>query len=336
MGRVSWGIYGIYLRAASYRYSFLGVFLFIVMQACQIGTNLWLEHWTGVSNSDKQSPALFLGVYAAIMVAFMFLNFVVIYVFMVIIGVRATAKLHDDLLSSILRLPMSFFDTTPLGRIVNRFSTDIFATDNTIPWGFMSCLLFGVSVLGTIVVIGMATPIFLVMVPPLTFLFVLIQSYYLRPSRALKRIDSTSRSPVYQHFTETLVGVSTIRAMGVDNRFIQDNESKSTVSANAFFTYQMVVRWLQVRLETLGAVIILAAALFSVLNRSSLNPGMVGLALSYALTITQDITFLVRSYCELQNQLVSVERVDEYLRKNHEPPSVMDIDKDLPENWPHA
>ncbi|KAG9066592.1 hypothetical protein KI688_012500 [Linnemannia hyalina] len=231
---------------------------------------------------------------------------------------------------------MSFFDTTPLGRIVNRFSTDIFATDNTLPWSFMSVLMFGISVLGTIIVIAATTPIFLAIVPPLAAGFVLVQIYYIRPSRSLKRIDSTSRSPVYQHFTETLVGVSTIRAMGVEDRFILQNEDKATISANAYFTYQMVARWLQIRLETLGACIVLGAGLFAVLDRRSLDPGMVGLALSYALTVTSDITMVIRSYCELQNQLVSVERIDEYLTKNSEPPAHLSADSNLPENWPQA
>ena len=303
-------------------------------QACQIGTNLWLEHWTSLSATETRSPAMFLGIYAVITVMYMILSFSVTYVIMVWAGLRATARLHDDLLNTILRLPMSFFDTTPLGRIVNRFSTDIFATDNTLPWGFMALLMYSVSVLGTVIVIACTTPIFLVVVPPLAVGFSLVQAYYIRPSRSLKRIDSTSRSPVYQHFTETLVGVSTIRAMGVDERFILDNETKSSTSANAFFTYQMVARWLQIRLETLGAMIVLAAALFAVLDRRSLSPGMIGLSLSYAMTVTSDISQLIRNFCDLQNQLVSVERVDEYLNKNSESPQEVDEDSKLPENWP--
>ncbi|KAG0363538.1 hypothetical protein BGZ54_008118 [Gamsiella multidivaricata] len=336
LGRVTWGVFDIYLRAASYPVSVVIVFAYLLMQTCQVGTNIWLEHWTRISENGTRSPAEFLGVYAAIVVVYMGLNFFTTYLLMVVAGLRATAQLHDALLNAILRLPMSFFDTTPLGRIVNRFSTDIFATDNTLPWGFMTCLMYSVSVLATIVVIASTTPIFLAMVPPLFIALVSIQRYYIRPSLSLRRIDSTSRSPVYQHFTESLVGVSTIRAMGVSNTFILQNEKKATVSANAFFTYQMVARWLQIRLESLGATIILGAALFSVLNRGSLNPSMVGLALSYALTVTQDITLLVRSYCDLQNQLVSIERVDEYLRKNSEAPISLPTDDDLPEKWPQA
>ncbi|KAF9302959.1 Multidrug resistance-associated protein 1 [Mortierella antarctica] len=333
-GRVSWQVYNTYLRAASFRNGLFCLILYVALQSCQIGTNLWLEHWTSVKDDESHKPALFLGVYAAITIAFMFMNYAVTYVIMVWAGVRATARLHDDLLDSILRLPMSFFDTTPLGRIVNRFSTDIFATDNTVPWAFMSTLMSGFSVLGTIIVLAATTPIFLAMVPPLFICFVVVQLYYIRSSRSLKRLDSTSRSPVYQHFTETLVGVSTIRAMGVDDRFIAENERKATVSSNAFYAFQATNRWLQVRLEALGAVIVLAAALFTVAYRNSLNPGMVGLALSYALTIQADITMLIRSYAELQTQLVSVERVQEYLLKNKEAPSIQDKDAHLPEHWP--
>ncbi|KAI1315141.1 hypothetical protein EDD11_001246 [Mortierella claussenii] len=336
LGRVSWSVYNIYFRAASYRYSLLSIVLYILEQSCQVGTNLWLEHWTSTSNKDAQSPAKFLGVYSAILVVYMSLNFAVTYAIMVFAGLRAATRIHNDLLDSILRLPMSFFDTTPLGRIVNRFSTDIFAIDNTLPFGFMMIMNSCTSVLATLIVIAATTPVFLAMVPPLAVGFVLVQSYYLRSSRALKRIDSTSRSPVYQHFTETLVGVSTIRAMNMHESFIEDNEKKSTISANAYFTYQMVARWLQVRLETLGAFVVLGAALFAVLKRNSLSPSMVGLALSYALTITQDITTLVRVYCELQNQLVSVERVDEYLRKNPEAPAALPVDDQLHKDWPQA
>ncbi|KAF9213044.1 hypothetical protein BGZ59_005984 [Podila verticillata] len=326
-GRVSWQVYNTYLRAASYRNGFFCLILYVAVQGCQIGTNLWLEHWTTVRDDEGHKPAMFLGVYAAITLAFMMMNYLVTYVLMVWAGVRATARLHDELLDSILRLPI-------LGRIVNRFSTDIFATDNSVPWGFMACLMSGFSVLGTVIVLAATTPVFLAMVPPLIVCFVLVQLYYIRSSRSLKRLDSTSRSPVYQHFTETLVGVSTIRAMNVDARFIAENERKATISSNAFYTFQTTNRWLQVRLETLGAVIVLVAALFAVAYRNSLNPGMVGLALSYALTIQSDITMLIRSYAELQTQLVSVERVQEYLLKNKEAPSIQDTDVKLPENWP--
>ncbi|KAF8949213.1 hypothetical protein BGZ47_008992 [Haplosporangium gracile] len=336
-GNVSWNVYKSYLRAASYRNAAFALFLLIAAQGCQIGTNIWLKHWTTIgSDGHENSPAKFLGVYAALVFTFMMLHMVVTFVVMVMAGIRASRLLHEQLLNSILHLPMSFFDTTPLGRIVNRFSTDIYSTDDTLPFAFMAVLMGLLSVVGSLIVIGSGTPIFLSLVPPLAAIFSMVQVYYIASSRSLKRIDSVSRSPIYQHFSETLTGVSTIRAMNVGPRFILDNADKTNVSANAWFTFIMSNRWLQIRLEALGATIVLGAGLFAVLSRNSLNTSTVGLSITYALSITEELTWAIRSYSDLANQLVSVERIDEYVQKNPEAPSTLPADSDLPENWPQT
>ncbi|KAG9068969.1 hypothetical protein KI688_009859 [Linnemannia hyalina] len=331
-GSVAWGVYSIYAKAASYKLSILIVLFFLGCQGIQIGTNVWLKYWTTQNGAEKHSVGEFLGVYAALVIAFLISNVTVTYITMVIAAIRASTILHEGLLSTMLRLPMSFFDTTPLGRIVNRFSSDIFSIDELTPWNFINVFVCGASVLGTIVVIGTTTPIFLAIVPPLVVLYLLIQTFYIRSSRALKRIDSVSKSPIYQHFSETLAGVTTIRALAANDRFIAENAAKADIAANAYFVWVSTNRWLQIRLEALGAIVVLAAALFVVLSRSSLGSSSAGLAMSYALSVTLDITWLVRSYCDLNNQLVAVERVDEYAKKNPEAPSETDVV--LPENWP--
>ncbi|KAI1311964.1 hypothetical protein EDD11_003220 [Mortierella claussenii] len=332
LGSVSWRVYKIYAKAASYKFSLLVVLLFVGGQAVQIGTNIWLKYWTTVAGEGRHTIGEFLGVYAALVLSFMLMNVTVTYVAMVLAAVRASTRLHESLLSKLLRLPMSFFDTTPLGRVVNRFSSDIFSVDELTPWNFINVFMCGTSVLGTIIVIATTTPIFLAVVPPLVVVYVLVQTYFIHTSRALKRIESVSKSPIYQHFSETLAGVTTIRALAANDRFIADNAAKADIAANAYFSWVVTNRWLQIRLEGLGSVVVLAAALFAVLSRNSLNSANVGLALSYALSVTQDITWLVRSYCDLQNQLVAVERVDEYANKNPEAPAETDVQ--LPNNWP--
>ncbi|KAF9933077.1 hypothetical protein FBU30_006578 [Linnemannia zychae] len=340
-GSVSWGVYNAYAKAASYRWSFFVAIVFVLGQACQIGTNLWLNHWSSESTKDaflNKEPShplgYYLGIYGVIIFCSMIMSVGSIYVAMVLASIRASSRLHDKLLTKMLRLPMAFFDTTPLGRIVNRFSSDIFSIDELLPWSFIQVFICGTTVLGTIVVIGTTTPIFLAIVPPLIILYLIIQAYYIRSSRALKRIDSVSKSPIYQHFSETLSGVTTIRALGANQRFIADSSAKADVAANAYYSWVVSNRWLQIRLESLGAIIVLAAALFVVLSRNSLASGNVGLALSYALTVTQSITWMVRSTCDLQNQLVAVERIEEYATKNPEAPA--ETDTPLPENWPNA
>ena len=295
-----------YTLCRSYRNAVFGLFLLFAAQGCQIGTNVWLKHWTNLgSDGHENSPAKFLGVYASLVFCYMMLHMVVTFVTMVMAGIRASRLLHERLLNSILHLPMSFFDTTPLGRIINRFSTDINACDDTLPFSFMAVMMGGISVVGSLIVIGSGTPIFLSLVPPLVIIFSMVQIYYIASSRSLKRIDSVSRSPIYQHFSETLTGVSTIRAMNAGPRFILDNAQKTNVSANAYFTFIMSNRWLQVRLEALGATIVLAAGLFAVVSRNSLNTSTVGLSITYALSITEELTWAIRSYSDLASRCFS-------------------------------
>ncbi|KAG0096002.1 hypothetical protein BGZ93_005137 [Podila epicladia] len=334
LGSVSWEVYKIYGRAASYKYSIFAVALFVAGQACQIGTNLWLKYWTTPGSGAERPVGMLLGVYAALILGYMVLNVIVSYVVMVLAAIRASTRLHERLLSTMLRLPMSFFDTTPLGRIVNRFSSDVYSTDEALPFNWINVFSCAMSVIGTIIVIATTTPIFLAIVPPLVFLYLLIQAYYIRASRALKRVDSVSKSPIYQHFSESLAGVTTIRALGAEDRFILENAARANIAGNAYFSWVTSNRWLQIRLEGLGAVVVLAAALFIVLSRGRLPPQAVGLSLTYALSVTGDITWLVRSFCDLQNQLVAVERMNEYATKNQEAPAETNVK--LPENWPHS
>ncbi|KAF9392817.1 Canalicular multispecific organic anion transporter 2, partial [Podila verticillata] len=222
-----------------------------------------------------------------------------------------------------------------VGRIMNRFSSDMDIVDEELPSflsGFYLCLT---TVSSTLIIISFSVPIFLAVIPFLVVCYLITQTYYIRSARALKRIYSISKSPLYQHFGETLAGVSTIRALRISDQFIRDSASKSDKSSNAYFAYMISTRWLHIRLELLGAIVVLSTALLAVLGRKTLGPAVAGLALSNSLNATFGITLLVTSFCELQNQLVSVERINEYSEKNTEAPDVnKEADDQLPPNWP--
>ncbi|KAF9080158.1 Canalicular multispecific organic anion transporter 1, partial [Mortierella sp. AD031] len=332
VGGIQWDVYKIYAKAAGLFNVVQVLVLFCIIQACQIGTNTWLEHWVNVVHTSERTIGYYMGVYAVLVVIFMLLIVWTSYTTMVSAGVRASDTLHNTLLNNILRLPMSFFDTTPTGRIINRFSSDIFSIDEKLPWSFHDMFFCGVSVAGSLIVIAITTPIFLVIVPPIFVIYGFVMTYYIASSRAFKRIESVAKSPMYQHFSETLSGVSTIRALRCNDRFIADNAARSDQASNAHFVWAVGNRWLNVRLESLGSVIVLASSLFAVLARDSVSPSMVGMSLSYALNITVDITWLVRCLCEAQFEMVAVERTDEYAKKNQEAPNHTDVV--LPENWP--
>ena len=188
----------------------------------------------------------------------------------------------------------------------------------------------------TLALIIASTPIFAVLVLPLGAVYLYIQRYYLRTSRELKRLDSISKSPIYAHFQESLGGLSTIRAYRQQQRFALENEWRVDANLRAYFPSINANRWLAVRLEFIGSFIILAAASFAIISVSTgngLTAGMVGLAMSYTLQITQSLNWIVRQTVEVETNIVSVERVLEYASLPSEAPEV--ISKHRPKiSWP--
>lgn len=188
----------------------------------------------------------------------------------------------------------------------------------------------------TLVLISVATPLFATLIIPLGAMYIFIQRYYLRTSRELKRLDSVSRSPIYAHFQESLGGISTIRAYRQQERFELENEWRVDANLRAYFPSISANRWLAVRLEFQGAIVILAAAGLSVIavsNGAPLSAGWVGLAMSYAFTITTSLNWIVRQTVEVETNIVSVERVLEYARLPSEAPEIVHRNRP-PASWP--
>jgi ABC-type multidrug transport system fused ATPase/permease subunit len=187
-----------------------------------------------------------------------------------------------------------------------------------------------------LVVISMTVPPFVALIIPLGAMYIWIQRYYLRTSRELKRLDSVSRSPIYAHFQESLGGISTIRAYRQQDRFELENEWRVDGNLRAYFPSISANRWLAVRLEFIGAVVILAAAGFAVIavaTGTELNSAMVGLAMSFALTITTSLNWIVRQTVEVETNIVSVERVLEYAQLPSEAPEIIHRNRP-PVSWP--
>ncbi|KAG1674186.1 ABC transporter C family member 3 [Nymphon striatum] len=227
-------------------------------------------------------------------------------------SMRASSILHKLMLDSVLKSPMSFFDTTPIGRIVNRFSKDINVMDVSIVMNFRGWVSTFMQVVSIIIVDVIETPLILVILLPASILYYFVQKVYIASSRQLKRLESVTRSPIYNHFSESVTGASSIRAYGVQDIFVK--EAFKRVDTNMICYYPSVVanRWLAVRLEFVGNLIVFFAALFAVMARDSLDSGSVGLSVSYAMSITSSLNWMVRMSSELETNIVSVERILEY------------------------
>ncbi|XP_067133640.1 multidrug resistance-associated protein 1-like [Centruroides vittatus] len=315
-GKVKWEIYLYYFKSVGYVWMCSVVLGYVGLQGFTVGSNIWLSVWsndkpTVNGTQDIKLRDLRLGVYGAFGIGEAF-SIILGSVALALGSMKASTLLHYNLLSNILHCPMSFFETVPLGRIVNRFAKDIDTMDLNIPMNFRSWLLCFLQVIATILVISFETPIFLGVIVPIGFLYYFIQKFYISTSRQLKRLESVTRSPIYSHFSETLSGVNTIRAYNAQNKFLQISNEFVDTNHCCFYPSNVSNRWLAIRLEFCGNCIVFFAALFAVMGRDDLNPGSVGLSVSYALSITATLNWLVRMSSELETNIVSVERMAEY------------------------
>uniref|UniRef100_A0A663DU65 ATP binding cassette subfamily C member 2 n=1 Tax=Aquila chrysaetos chrysaetos TaxID=223781 RepID=A0A663DU65_AQUCH len=322
---VKFSMYLRYLHAVGLWYSFWVAMGYVGQYVAFVGTNLWLSAWTDDAQHylnqtyPTEQRDLRIGVFGALGVSQGDCWF----------GAASSSRvMHQQLLSNILRVPMSFFDTTPTGRIVNRFAKDIFTIDETIPMSFRSWLSCFMAIISTLLMISLATPFFTLVIIPLSIFYYFVLRFYVSTSRQLRRLDSVTRSPIYSHFGETVSGLSVIRAFGHQERFLQQNESTMDINQKSVYSWIVSNRWLAIRLEFVGSLVVFFSALLAVISKGTLEGGIVGLSVSSALNVTQTLNWLVRTSSELETNIVAVERVHEYTKA----PWV--TEKRPPHGWP--
>ena len=255
-------------------------------------------------------------------------------------GIRAGQIIHEDLITAIIKFPISFFDKTPMGRVLNRCGKDIQTVDANLIRTIEQWLHFGFRVLFSCVSICIASPWYFFAIPPFFFIYWKIQRIFVNTTRQLKRIESVSKSPIYSHFGESINGAITIRAYNHERRFM--NRNTELIDANSQANYYgsiIAYRWVNVRLEFISHILVLIAALIFVVLRDDDNvtPGKVGFALSTAIMMSQILKCFVRQATDLENHIVSVERLMEYSKDRNNFPFekglTEDNDSNESDNW---
>ncbi|NXK63709.1 MRP1 protein, partial [Sylvietta virens] len=320
-GRVRAGVYGAYLKATGRALCVYIVLSFTCQQAVAFSRGYWLSLWAGdaVHNGTQQHTPLRVAVFGALGMVQALGRFACTAA-VLLGGVLASHQLFLQLLRNVMRCPMLFFEQTPVGHLLNRFSRDMDAVDSVIPDKLKSVLGFLFNLLEIYLVIVIATPWAAMAIVPLTVLYAAFQHFYVSTSCQLRRLEAASRSPIYSHISETFQGSSVIRAHKHQQRFIAKSNFLVDENQRICFPGAVADRWLATNLEFLGNGIVLFAALFAAMGRTQLSPGTAGFSLSYALQITGVLNWMVRSWTEIENNIVSVERVREYLRTPKEAP----------------
>uniref|UniRef100_A0A6Q2Z2V0 ATP-binding cassette, sub-family C (CFTR/MRP), member 12 n=1 Tax=Esox lucius TaxID=8010 RepID=A0A6Q2Z2V0_ESOLU len=353
-GSVTWRTYHRYCQAAG---GYILISMIMILFICLVGTtafsNWWLSYWleqgAGVGNGTTPNSedislnpdlSFYQLVYGLVVVAMLVFSVIKGYSFTKV-TLHASSKLHDTMFRNILSSPMSFFDTTPTGRLVNRFSKDQDEVDTMLPFNMENFLQFCLMVTYIMVSISAVFPFLLISPTNIIILilplFVLLLFLFQRSIREMKRMENISRSPWISLTTSTIQGLSTIHAYNKKDQYIQLFKEMSDNNSNHFLLFYCGTRWLSFWLDFLSTLITLMVALFVVLSPpETINPAMKGLALSYTIQLTGMLQYVVRLSTELEAKFLSVERLQEYIEGcvSEAPRRVKDAH--IPEGWPRS
>lgn len=331
-GSISGKVIGTYLNAAG-GWKLLGalVLLYTLEQGSRVYTDMWVGIW--FSDEFNRGSWFYLGIYTLLGLTYGLVTYIRSLVFL--FGcVRAALNLHNQLLRHMMRLPKSFFDTNPAGRILNRFSRDTEIMDATLSASLIQFIGCVATYLSILVVISLATRWFAIAILPISIIYFFIQRYYIPTARELQRIESISRSPIYSRFSETLLGVATIRAYRKAKYFLDISDQSMQDNANAYMTQKAASAWLAMRLDFIGLLITTLTGVLCI--QGGIEPGLAGLALVYALDLTRYLKHGTAMASKAEADFNSAERIIQYL----EPPTEADDDTppstmaQLGKDWP--
>uniref|UniRef100_A0A8C2ZVW7 ATP-binding cassette sub-family C member 5 n=1 Tax=Cyclopterus lumpus TaxID=8103 RepID=A0A8C2ZVW7_CYCLU len=348
-GAISWRVYHQYIKAAGgYIVSFLTVLNIVLMIGSTAFSNWWLSFWLGQGDgsfnrttSDQsnilQNPNFnfYQMVYSMTVVVMLILAVIKCFSY-TWVTLNASTKLHNTMFKKIFSSPMSFFDTTPTGRILNRFSKDQEEVDTALPFNMDPFLQFSVMVFFNIITISAVFPLILAAVVLMGALLALILFISQRSIRHMKRMENISRSPCISLTTSTLQGLSTIHAYNIRDRHIQLFKTLIDINSHHYLLFNSGTRWLSFCLDSMASTMTLLVALFVVLSNDFISTSFKGLALSYTIQLTGMLQYTVRQATEVEARFSSVERLQEYITgcKSEAPRQIKEAQ--VPKDWPKS
>ncbi|XP_020261320.1 putative ABC transporter C family member 15 isoform X1 [Asparagus officinalis] len=308
-----------------------------LFQMLQVGSNYWMAWASPTTSASKPTVGmslLFL-VYILLSVGSA-LCVLVRAMLLAIAGLLTSQKFFNDMLHCIMRAPMSFFDSTPTGRILNRASTDQSVLDLEIAGRLGWCAFSIIQILGTIGVMSqVAWPVFALFVP-VTAICIWYQQYYIPTARELARLSGIQRAPILHHFAESLSGAATIRAFGQEGRFTKANLILIDNHSRPWFHNISAMEWLSFRLNVLSNFVFAFSLILLVsLPEGFINPSIAGLAVTYGLSLNSQLASIIWNICNAENKMISVERIKQYSRIKSEAPLVIEECR-LPNEWPET
>ncbi|XP_046462037.1 ATP-binding cassette sub-family C member 5-like isoform X1 [Daphnia pulex] len=350
-GSIPWSTFHLYIKSAGgYIISCLVLLTFILNIFSTAFSSWWLAHWlnNGVTNATRMvgneteyymsvtthpDVQFYQSIYGAFILVILLTSLLRSFSFMKTC-LRASSAIHDKLFVKIFCCPMRFFDSTPVGRIINIFSRDLDEIDSRIPSSTDTLIQNILIVIMSIVFVVMAVPWFLVALVALTLIFAMYSRVFRRGLRDLTRLEHVSRSPIYSHVDASINGLSTVHAFGKQRHFVSKYVILQDENSSAYFLLSCSHRWLSVRLDFITVCGMGITAGLIVGLRGTIPAASAGLALAYASQLSGIMQYVVRLACETESRFTSVQRMQTYLLTlESEDPAIVK-DRRPPEDWP--
>nr|UTK61406.1 ABCC4 [Hyphantria cunea] len=356
-GAVGSAVYGAYLRAAGHPLIVLLMLLVATLaQLLGSASDWWTGYWvtleektlstrlmsnltSRIENQDFKDTDLnrydCIYIYSGMVIALVVVSLMRSFMFFSM-AMRASTGLHNNMFASITRAPMRFFHVNPSGRILNRFSKDMGSVDEVLPSALLDVLQIGLSLIGIVVVVGVVNYWLLLPTLAIGFVFYGLRIFYLSSSRSIKRLEGVTRSPVFSHLNASLQGITTIRAFGAQEALIREFDNHQDLHSSAWYLFIASSRAFGFWLDLVCVIFIAVVTLSFLVMGHNEYGGNVGLAITQAMGLTGMFQWGMRQSTELENQMTSVERIQEYSNIESEPPLQSAPEKKPPPSWPEA
>ncbi|KAJ9097158.1 hypothetical protein QFC21_004827 [Naganishia friedmannii] len=307
-GALSWRVYAAYFNAMSADgYLLIALASLILAQCSQLGTTLFLGFWSA-SAIPGFNKGHYMGIYAGLGISLVVFTFVGAYS-TCLAGIRASFLMFRKALRGVLRSPISFHDRTPTGRIISRLAKDVESSDDRLAFQWHQLLTQVMSVFGLVALVFYTFPLLGIFFGPMIMCYATLSTFFRRTSRELKRIDSTTRSFIFSNFGEQLVGTSSIRTFGQQERFLENTSNAIDYEFRFYYASMVTLRWLSVRLDLLGNCLVLCTAIFGVCLRNDVAPAKFSVVMIYALQSTQTLSQLITMFALVEQEMNTCERI---------------------------
>jgi ABC-type multidrug transport system fused ATPase/permease subunit len=308
-GPISWNVYKYYLSASKSNMLLTLIALSYAFSSVFQSLQMWvISSWTNDLQYQKRSINVYLSSIAFLAFSSVFFNWIRSY-YGQVVGVYASATIHTNLLQRILSAPLNYFECIPSGRFFQLLSKDFDAVDVQLPVSIGKTITAILTLVSSLVSMILVTPLFSVCIAPLILVYITLTNYYLNTSRQLKRLESITRAPILSHIDDTISGVSVIRSFHKEDDMLTKHNKNLNDNIYVYYCKKLVDRWLSVRLETLGNILVLVSSTLLLVNYNTAHSGHIGLSLNNALGITNTLNWAVRSVTDTESLMNSVERI---------------------------